>query len=139
MSSPLRIGVLGAGHLGRIHLRCLQPLGEAWQLVGMHDPDSAAVQAVSDLAQEEGWTAVPKAFDSPEALLAAVDAVAIVTPTAHHARMAEMALAAGCHVFIEKPVTTTLAEAEVLMAARDAAGKVVQVGHVERFLSLIHI
>ena len=47
MSSPLRIGVLGAGHLGRIHLRCLQPLGEAWQLVGMHDPDSAAVQALS--------------------------------------------------------------------------------------------
>ena len=133
MSSPLRIGVLGAGHLGRIHLRCLQPLGEAWQLVGLHDPDPAALQAVSSLAQEEGWAAVPEAFDSPEALLAAVDAVAIVTPTAHHARMAEMALAAGCHVFIEKPVTTTLAEAEALVAARDAAGKVVQVGHVERF------
>ena len=58
MSSPLRIGVLGAGHLGRIHLRCLQPLGEAWQLVGLHDPDPAAVQAVSDLAQEEGLSLI---------------------------------------------------------------------------------
>lgn len=133
MSHPLRIGVLGAGHLGRIHIRCLQSMETAWSLVGFFDPDPAARQEVQELAEGEGWASSPMAFDSSESLIAEVDAVAIVTPTADHARMAEDALDGGCHVFIEKPVTTTLAEAERLIAARDEAGKVVQVGHVERF------
>ncbi|MGB0171549.1 MAG: Gfo/Idh/MocA family protein [Flavobacteriales bacterium] len=133
MSAPLRIGVLGAGHLGRIHLRCLQSLGTKWQTVGFFDPAPAAREAVAAMAKEEGWTEAPAVHDSADALLAAADAVAIVTPTRDHAAVAEAALAAGCHVFIEKPVTTTLAEAERLIASRDRAGRVVQVGHVERF------
>jgi len=133
MSSPLRIGVLGAGHLGRIHLRCLQSLKDRWTTVGFYDPSPEAAMAVAQLSQAEGWTAPPRAFESAEALLGSVDAVAIVTPTPAHAGLAEVALAAGVHCFIEKPVTTHLVEAEALIAARDAAQKVVQVGHVERF------
>lgn len=133
MSSPLRIGVIGAGHLGRIHLRCLQSLSDRWDTVGFYDPDEAAAQAVMTMAKEEHWAATPSAFPSAEALLDAVDAVAIVTPTPLHALVAEASLAQGVHCFIEKPVTNYLAEAEALIAARDSAQCVVQVGHVERF------
>ena len=133
MSSRMRIGVLGAGHLGRIHLQCLHSLQDRWETVGFHDPDPQAVQAVRDLAVGQGWSSEPLAFESPQALLEAVDAVAIVTPTPAHAAMAQQALEMGVHCFIEKPVTTTLAEAESLIYSRDAANRVVQVGHVERF------
>jgi len=133
MSSPLRIGVLGAGHLGRVHLRCLQSLSDRWELVGFHDPDPAAVEAVAQLATKEAWGTPPVPFASVASLLDAADAVAIVTPTASHAGLAERALKKGVHCFIEKPVTTTLAEAEALIHQRDAASRVVQVGHVERF------
>ena len=133
MSSPLRIGLIGAGHLGRIHLRCLQGLADKWETVGFHDPDPTAVAQVADIAASEGWSRVPQAFEDVAALIAAVDAVAIVTPTPTHAAIAQQALAAGKHCFIEKPVTTTLEEAESLLEARDTAHCVVQVGHVERF------
>ena len=133
MLHRIHIGVLGTGHLGRIHLRCLQSLAVQWELVGFFDPNQEARKAVEDLALEEDWRMSPTAFESADSLFSAVDAVAIVTPTAEHARMAEAALNAGCHVFIEKPVTTTLAESERLIKARNVVGKVVQVGHVERF------
>jgi predicted dehydrogenase len=133
MSPRLRIGVLGAGHLGRIHLQCLQSLQDCWETVGFHDPDQHATETAAALASTGGWSAPPLAFPSPEALLEAVDAVAIVTPTVNHAALAERALGMGVHCFIEKPVTTTLVEAENLIRARNAAGRVVQVGHVERF------
>ena len=133
MSSPLRIGVIGAGHLGRIHLRCLDSLPELWDTVGFFDPDDAAMVAVKTMATEGQWPRAPLAFPTVEALLDAVDAVAIVTPTPMHARIAELVLACGVHCFIEKPVTHHLAEAQALVAARDAAQRVVQVGHVERF------
>lgn len=133
MSETMRIGVLGAGHLGRIHLHCLQSLAECWDPVGFHDPDPEAVEAVMRQAHSEGWSRIPAALPSVDALLDAVDAVAIVTPTPQHASLAERALAKGVHCFIEKPVTTTMNEAESLRRARDRSSKVVQVGHVERF------
>ena len=81
MSAPLRIGVLGAGHLGRIHLRCLQSLGAKWQTVGFFDPDPAAREGVAAMAKEEGWAESPAVLDSADALFAAVDAVATVSYT----------------------------------------------------------
>ena len=133
MSQTLRIGVLGAGHLGRIHLRCLQSLSSKWILAGHFDPDPKSNEAASTLASEENWATPSSAFDSAEALIDAVDAVAIVTPTQHHVQLAEQVLKAGRHCFIEKPVATSYSDAERLIALRDQAGKVVQVGHVERF------
>lgn len=71
-------------------------------------------------------------MDAP-ALIAAADAVIIAAPTRFHFLLAEAALAAGRHVFIEKPVAATLAEADALLAQAAAAGRVLQVGHIERF------
>jgi predicted dehydrogenase len=125
MAEALRIGVLGAGHLGRIHTQQLGELPE-WEVVGVYDIDPDKRDAV---CREFGV----RAFADPEDLLEAVDAIDIVTPTTTHHGLAMRALAAGRHVFIEKPVTTTLAEARELIAMADRTGMLVQVGHVERF------
>lgn len=122
----LKIGVLGAGHLGKIHLKCLQLAAEQFELVGFFDPDPAtARQVAADFGVQ--------AFPSVEALLAAVEVVDIVTPTTSHFALAELALQQGKHLFIEKPLTQTVAQAEALMALQQAQGVMVQVGHVERF------
>jgi predicted dehydrogenase len=121
----LKIGVLGAGHLGKIHIKCIKDIPE-YDLVGFFDasPDNAAQVA------EEHQT---KAFPSIEALINAVDVIDIVTPTLSHFDCAQQALDAGKHVFIEKPVTKTLEQAEELIASSRARNLKIQVGHVERF------
>lgn len=125
MSGKLRVAVLGAGHLGRIHVQqWLHVEGAA--LIGLHDPHPEKRAAI---AQEFGVVA----FDDADALLAQADAVDIVTPTLSHHRLAMEALRRGQHIFVEKPVTTTVKEAEELVAAAAAKGVVAQVGHVERF------
>ena len=125
MSEPIRIAVLGGGHLGRIHLQQLTQLPD-WHVVGFHDPHPEKCAA---LQQEFGIPAHP----SVESLLGEVDVLDIVTPTVTHAALATQALQRGLHVFIEKPVTETVAEAEALLALAERAGRLVQVGHVERF------
>jgi len=125
MSLPIRIGVLGAGHLGRIHIQQLREL-DACEVVGFHDPSPERQRTIAD----EFGTAL---FSSIEDLLAAVDAIDIVTPTLTHHALASRALELGKHVFIEKPLTNTLEEAHDLVGKAAAAGRVVQVGHVERF------
>lgn len=122
----LKIGVLGAGHLGKIHLKCIQLAKKYYQLVGFYDADPAVasnVAAAMDLP----------AFPSAEALISAVDVVDIVTPTASHFSLAARAIQEKKHVFIEKPLTHTLQEAETLIQMSKANGVKVQVGHVERF------
>lgn len=133
MNRPLRIGILGAGHLGRIHMRCLQAEDMTWDWVGFYDPNTDACHQVKTLAESESWAQQAHAFGSAQDLLDAVDAVAIVTPTASHAHLAEQALQSGVHCFIEKPVTTTLSEAHRIADLQADTGLVVQVGHVERF------
>ena len=122
----LKMGVLGAGHLGKIHLACLESLKDQIQLVGFHDPDPKRVQEA-----EERFGV--QAFGSVDALISAVDVVDIVTPTVNHYACAEAALRAGKHVFIEKPITHTVAEGEALERLAAETGRCVQVGHVERF------
>ncbi|MFN9323873.1 MAG: Gfo/Idh/MocA family protein [Flavobacteriales bacterium] len=123
---PIRIGVLGAGHLGRIHLQQLLEIPE-YQVVGFHDPDPARCAVIE---QEFG---VAPVSGGPEALLAMVDAVDIVTPTLFHHDLATKALERGLDVFIEKPLANTMDEARALVALAERTGKRVQVGHVERF------
>jgi len=122
----LKIGVLGAGHLGKIHLKCIQLAAETYQLAGFYDPNAQAARQVSESL------GIP-CFDSAEALIAAVDVVDIVTPTTQHYALAEKAILAGKHLFIEKPLTHTVAEAESLVSLSRKHGVQVQVGHVERF------
>lgn len=122
----LKIGVLGTGHLGKIHLKCIQLAVETYELVGFYDPNPQMAQSVAEQFQL-------KAFDSVDALIQAVDVVDIVTPTTTHYELALKAIQGGKHVFIEKPLTHTIAEAEELIRLSKAKGVQVQVGHVERF------
>ena len=125
MKEQLTIGVLGAGHLGKIHLRLLNE-SDRYTLVGFYDPDREASQA---LVETTGYTY----FESQEALLAACEVVDIVTPTLFHYSIAKSCIEQGKHIFIEKPITQTVEEAEELVALASAKGIKGQVGHVERF------
>jgi predicted dehydrogenase len=127
MVSP-RIGVFGAGHFGRFHTLKLKGMAGA-SLAGLHDADAARAALV---AGEAGCPAL-----SAEALLKACDAVVIATPTLYHARLAETALRAGKHVFVEKPITATLAEADALIALAAERGLVLMVGQIERHSAAI--
>ena len=120
-----RFGVIGVGALGYHHVRLLRDVaGDAFAGFHERDPVRAATVA-ADLKV--------RAFDSIPALLDACDAVSIVTATLAHHAVAMEAIAVGKHVFIEKPITVTLAEADELLALATIKGVLVQVGHVERF------
>src|SRR5687767_11220455 len=121
----ITIGVLGAGHLGKIHLRLLKEISD-FTLAGFYDPDDAnADKAVAELGV--------KRFGTMDELLAVCDAVDVVTPTIHHFDCASRALKLSKHVFIEKPLTNTIKEAKKLHSLAAEADVKVQVGHVERF------
>ena len=121
----MNIGVFGAGHLGKIHLRLLNE-SERYHLVGFYDPDQKASKA---LAKAKGYTY----FKSQQDLLSACDVIDIVTPTLHHHAVAKECIAQGKHIFIEKPITRTVEEAEDLVQLANEKGVKGQVGHVERF------
>ncbi len=121
----LTIGVLGAGHLGKIHLKLLQQSSK-YDLIGFHDPDKENAQRVSN---EFGYTS----FDAIEELIDAVDVVDIVTPTLSHFDCAKMAIKKGKHIFIEKPIANTVLEAEAILTLASQHDVKGQVGHVERF------
>ena len=121
----LKIGVLGAGHLGKIHIKCIKQI-ESYNPVGFYDPDkSIAVQVENEFEI--------KRFQSIDELIDMVDVVDIVTPTISHFDCALKSLKKSKHVFIEKPVVTTPDEAKQLIELTKEANVKVQVGHVERF------
>jgi len=120
----LKLGILGAGHFGRFHTLKAAKAPRV-EFLGLADADPARAAVVAAEAACRSWAA-------PE-LMAAADAVIIAAPTAFHHELATAALAAGCHVFVEKPVAATLEQADALVAQATAAGRVLQVGHVERF------
>src|SRR5690348_5131559 len=122
---PVRCGVWGVGSWGEKHARVYASLPEA-TLAGVHDRDGARARAVA--AQHR-----TRAFESAEALLAACEAVSVAVPTVAHRDAAERALAAGCHVLVEKPMAAAVADAEAMIAAAARAGRTLQVGQVERF------
>lgn len=121
----LRVGVIGTGHLGRLHARVYSEL-EACSLVGIFDADEGRAAEVSG---EFGTIA----FTSIEALLENVDAVSVAVPTTAHHEVAGLCLSRGKHVLIEKPITTTVDQARDLVDSAAEAGLVLQVGHIERF------
>jgi len=122
---PLKIGVIGTGHLGRLHARMLSKIDSA-DLVGVFDVNMKKSEQV---AEEFGV----KQFSSLDRILAAVDAVTIATDTKAHYAVAEKALAEGKHLFIEKPITSTVEDADRLARSAREKNLVVQVGHIERF------
>jgi predicted dehydrogenase len=121
----IKIGVLGAGHLGKIHLRLLKEI-PTYDLVGFYDPDNQNAQYAE---QEFGI----KRYPYLQKLIEDCDAIDIVTPTVSHFESAVSAIRSGKHIFIEKPVTQTVEEAKKLIKLSEEAGIKIQVGHVERF------
>ena len=122
----LKVGVLGAGHIGKIHLKILKELKKDYEVIGFYDPDRENSKKVNREFRI-------KAYKKIENLIAESDVIDIVTPTLSHFDCAMEAIKAHKHVFIEKPITNTSEEAETLIKLSREAGVKVQVGHVERF------
>jgi predicted dehydrogenase len=131
-TQALRVAVIGAGAFGRNHLRVLRELqqaGQAVELVAVVDRDSTAVAAASEKFDVPGFATI-------EACLGAVgrlDAASVCVPTAHHASAAAPLLAAGVDLLIEKPLAASLADADSILELARRHGRIVQVGHLERF------
>jgi len=121
----LKAGVLGAGHLGKIHLKLLNQSQE-YELIGFYDANKENAEKI---AEEFGY----KMYDDLDELIAEVDMVDVVTPTLAHFDVAKKVISAGKHLFIEKPITNTYEEAEELIHLAEKFGVKGQVGHVERF------
>ncbi|OBS11030.1 UDP-N-acetyl-D-glucosamine dehydrogenase [Acidihalobacter prosperus] len=125
LSETLKTAVIGVGYLGRFHAQKYAALPEA-ELVAVADPNRGQAERV---AEECGTRAVT---DYRE-LLGAVDAVSVVVPTQLHHAVARDCLSHGIHVMLEKPMTTTVAEADELIALARERNLVLQIGHLERF------
>jgi predicted dehydrogenase len=125
MSEQLKVGVIGAGYLGKFHIQNWKNIAGV-QLAGFYDPDHANAIAVSDQYE------LP-AFDSGIDLIDYCDVIDIAAPTDHHAYWCELAIKKGKHVFVEKPLTATMHEARHIVELTRESGIRLQVGHVERF------
>jgi predicted dehydrogenase len=123
--SKVRIGVIGAGALGYHHVRILRDVPGA-ELIGFYEAKRERADAV-------GRELNVRAYDRLDDLLDSIDAATIVVPTPAHYEVAKAALARGKHLLIEKPIATTLDEADELLALAKQTGALIQTGHVERF------
>jgi predicted dehydrogenase len=121
----VHIGVIGVGHLGSLHVKMLAELPAA-TLVGVYDVNEEKARTI---AAEFGV----RQFGSQNELYEYTDAVTIATPTSTHSEVAQEAIRNGKHVFIEKPITRTIAEAEEIVLQAKTKGVLVQIGHIERF------
>ncbi len=121
----LKAGVLGAGHLGKIHLKLLNQ-SEEYELIGFYDANKENAEKV---ASEFGY----KMFEDLDELIAQADMIDVVTPTLSHFEVAKKVITAGRHLFIEKPITNTYEEALELIQLAEKHQVKGQVGHVERF------
>ena len=121
----IKAGVIGAGHLGKIHLRLLET-SKRYELIGFYDSNNKNAKILSS---EKGY----RLFDSIEELIEACDMIDIVTPTLFHHEVSLKAISKKKHIFIEKPIANSVAQAEKITIAAKEQGVLGQVGHVERF------
>jgi predicted dehydrogenase len=121
----MRVGVVGVGAMGRLHARAYTELGDC-ELVGVHDIDPDRSREVAARHQVES-------FSDLDSLLGRVDAVTVAVPTPDHDAVGVRCLAAGCDVLIEKPIAASLDQADRLIAAAEKGGRILQVGHIERY------
>ena len=126
--APLRAAVVGLGMMGRNHVRVYDEVLTDVELVAVADPDREALRRSTTGRAARGYTD-PSAMFAEEQL----DLVSIVAPTSLHRQVTLDALAAGANVLVEKPIASDRAEAEAMIAAAEAAGRLLTVGHIERF------
>src|SRR5690625_1798318 len=120
----LKAGVIGAGHLGKIHIRLLME-SDQYEFVGFHDSNPTRAKEI-----EKEFNC--KNFEKVEDLIAACDMVDVVTPTTYHFKKAKKVIEAGKHLFIEKPITETVEEAKELLRLAEKHGVKGQVGQIGR-------
>jgi len=125
----VRVAVIGVGHLGQHHARVFHELDGA-DLVAVVDTDTERGRSIAGQYQTRHYSSLEQLPDP-------LDAVSIVTPTINHLESTLEALRRGCHVFVEKPIARTVEEAEELVCFAEQQGKLVQVGHIERFNSAV--
>lgn len=125
MNKPVKIGVVGIGHMGSYHVRLYSELLNV-ELVGIADINEKQVETVAAQYNTLGFTDYTKLYDK-------VEAVSIAVPTNIHYQIGRDFLEAGIHVLIEKPMTDKLEKAKELIELAQKKGLVLQVGHVERF------
>ena len=125
MSKQVNIGVIGVGHLGVHHASHLTKIKNA-NFVGLFDSNTQRAEEISKKLNT-------KSFDSIDSLLENVEALSIVTPTPTHRSVAEKCIKKGKHVFIEKPITSSVDDAEYLIELANKHSTIIQVGHIERF------
>ena len=125
MKNKIKIGVIGVGHLGQHHAKHYSKI-QSTELVGVYDIDNNQCKLIAGRFKT-------KAYKSLNKMLEQVDGVSIVTPTKHHAKIAETCIKKGKHVFIEKPISKTVEEAENIIALAKKHKVTLQVGHIERF------
>ena len=121
----LKVGVFGAGHLGKFHLTNWKEIKRV-ELIGFYDPNDAIANDVVEKYQVQR-------FADAEKLMDACDVIDIVAPTNFHFELCEKAIRKGKHVFVEKPLANTMAEAKELIKLVKESNIKLQVGHVERF------
>ena len=127
---PLKIGVIGTGHMGRNHVRNIAEETKYFDFCGIYDKDEDAAQKIAELYNT-------KTFQDMEQLLNAVDAAVIAVPSSLHEEVGLKAAEHGVHALIEKPLATTSNAARVLSNAFQERGLKLQVGHIERFNPVI--
>jgi predicted dehydrogenase len=121
----LKVGIIGTGHLGKIHTKLIKEVQRA-DLVGIYDKNG---DAAKNVAEEIGT----QAFESLDDLLKNVNAVSIVATTSAHFELIKKAFENKVHVFVEKPITSTIEEAEAVVKLSAEHNLKLQVGHIERF------
>ena len=121
----LSVGVIGVGHLGKLHTKMFKEI-ELCNLVGVYDSN---IEQARNVANELST----KAFNSIDELLLNVNAVSIAATTSAHYKLVKKCFEKNIHVFVEKPITTTITEAEELVKIADQKKLKLQVGHIERF------
>ena len=122
--NQVRIGVIGVGHLGQYHVKHYKTLSNV-ELIGVFDIDRERSSEISEKFDV-------KVFDDLNSILEKVDALSIVTNTEHHYKIAEKCLKSKKHVFIEKPITAMIGEADKLLSMAEQNKVLIQVGHIER-------
>lgn len=125
MSKIINYGIVGTGHLGKYHIQQILNIKHV-NLIGCYDINV-------DLSKKISLKYKIKSFNSLNELLKTCDAISIATPASHHYKVAEKALKYNCHLFIEKPITNNIIEAQSLISLSKQKNKIIQVGHIERF------
>lgn len=123
--SKLKVGVIGTGHLGKIHTKLFKEV-ESAELIGVYDIDKTKAE---ETANEFGTTA----FTNLDELLSQVEGVSIVATTSAHYELVKKAFEKNVNVLVEKPITATIKEAEEIVKIADDKKLILQVGHIERF------